>query len=112
MTRTRLPVLLLAAALIGTVLASGAADAATTSRLAGSDRYDTAAAVSRATFSPGVPMAYVVTGRNFPDALAAGAAAAAKKGPVLLVDAGRIPAPVSTELTRLQPAAITAYRSS
>jgi putative cell wall-binding protein len=108
MTRTRLPVLLLAAALIaGVVVAAGPADAATTSRLAGSDRYDTAAAVSRATFAPGVAMVYVVTGRNFPDALAAGAAAAAKKGPVLLVDAGRIPAPVATELSRLQPAAIT-----
>jgi putative cell wall-binding protein len=107
MHRTRLSVLLLSAALVATTLVAGSAGAATTSRLAGADRYATAAAVSRSTFAAGVPVVYVVTGRNFPDALAAGAAAAAAKGPVLLVDAGRIPQPVADELTRLKPGAIT-----
>ncbi|MCU1376084.1 MAG: hypothetical protein JWO68_3370, partial [Actinomycetia bacterium] len=102
--------LLVVVGLIGSVLLALAADsagAATTSRLAGPDRYATAAVVSQSAFAAGVPVAYVVTGRNFPDALAAGAAAAKGKGPVLLVDGGRIPPAVTAELSRLRPAAIT-----
>ena len=76
------------------------------SRLAGADRYATAAAVSAASFSAGVPVAYVATGANFPDALAAGAAAARRGGPVLLVTSGNIPAATASELARLRPAAI------
>jgi putative cell wall-binding protein len=76
-------------------------------RLAGADRYATAAAIS-ATFAPGVKVAYVATGREFPDALAAGPAAAVSGGPVLLVDgsAATLPPPVTGELTRLHPASI------
>ena len=75
-------------------------------RLAGADRYATAAAVSAASFAPGVPVAYIATGGNFPDALAAGAAAARRGGPVLLVTGSKIPASTITELARLRPAAI------
>lgn len=75
-------------------------------RVAGVDRYDTAAAVSRATFAPGVPVAYVAIGSNFPDALAAGAAATKQGGPVLLVTSSSVPAQTATELRRLDPAAI------
>jgi putative cell wall-binding protein len=75
-------------------------------RLAGADRYATAAAVSSASFSAGVPVAYVATGANFPDALAAGAAAARRGGPVLLVTSGNIPPATAAELARLKPAAI------
>ncbi len=67
-------------------------------RLSGADRYATAAAVSAASFSPGVPVAYVATGANFPDALAAGAAAAERGGPVLLVTGSAIPASTAAEL--------------
>jgi putative cell wall-binding protein len=63
--------------------------------------------VSQSAFAAGVPVAYVVTGRNFPDALAAGAAAAKQRGPVLLVDGARIPPVIADELTRLRPAEIT-----
>src|SRR3972149_1259626 len=42
----------------------------TAARLAGRDRYATAAAISAATFAPGVPVVYVATGLDFPDALA------------------------------------------
>ncbi|HET7668140.1 MAG TPA: glycosyl hydrolase family 18 protein, partial [Mycobacterium sp.] len=45
-------------------------------RLAGADRYATAAAISAASFSPGVAVAYLATGATFPDALAGGTAAA------------------------------------
>jgi glucose/arabinose dehydrogenase len=72
-------------------------------RFAGPDRYATAAATSAATFPPGVPVAYVATGRNFPDALAGGPAAARDRGPVLLVTGGGIPAVTAAELQRLRP---------
>lgn len=75
-------------------------------RLSGADRFATAAAVSAASFAPGVPVAYVATGANFPDALAAGAAAAELGGPVLLVTGSAIPASTAAELQRLQPGTI------
>lgn len=53
-------------------------------RLAGADRYATAAAV--ATAIPDPTGVYEVTGLNFPDGLAAGAAAAGSRGVVLLTD--------------------------
>ncbi|MDQ2673334.1 MAG: cell wall-binding repeat-containing protein, partial [Chloroflexota bacterium] len=73
-------------------------------RLAGADRYATAAAISKASFSPGVPVAYVATGGNFPDALAAGAAAVRHGGPVLLVSSSSVPGATASELARLDPA--------
>ena len=79
----------------------------TVDRLAGADRFATAAAVSAASFSPGVPVAYVAIGGNFPDALAAGAAAVRRDGPVLLVTSSNIPAATAAELARLKPASIT-----
>ncbi|HEU5324384.1 MAG TPA: cell wall-binding repeat-containing protein [Candidatus Limnocylindria bacterium] len=75
-------------------------------RLAGGDRYETAAAISAASFAPGVAVAYVAVGSNFPDALAAGAAAARRGGPVLLVTPGGVPASTAAELARLRPSAI------
>lgn len=82
------------------------ATAGVVTRLAGSDRYGTAAAVSAATFAPGVPVAYVASGLDFPDALTGGAAAARQKGPMLLVSRGGVPAATATELDRLRPAKI------
>ena len=75
-------------------------------RLSGADRFATAAAVSAASFTPGVSVAYVATGANFPDALAAGAAAAERGGPVLLVTGSTVPASTAAELARLQPVTI------
>lgn len=74
-------------------------------RLSGYDRYATATAVSQQ-FEPGVPVAYVATGSNFPDALAAAAAAANLGGPLLLTPKNSVPAGVIDELNRLQPAEI------
>jgi len=76
------------------------------SRLGGADRYGTAAAVSRATFTPGVATAYVATGLAFPDALVGGAAAARSGSPVLLARPGALPAPTVAELKRLAPSRI------
>jgi len=72
-------------------------------RQAGADRYGTAAAVSAATYAPGVPIAYVATGSAFPDALAAGPIAARAGGPVLLTGRASIPAATAAELERLRP---------
>ncbi len=72
-------------------------------RLAGANRFATSAAVSRAHFGAGVPVAYVATGRNFPDALAGGPAAGAQGGPVLLTEPNELPIPTRDELSRLRP---------
>ncbi|HWP63069.1 MAG TPA: glycosyl hydrolase family 18 protein [Candidatus Binatia bacterium] len=83
------------------------------SRLAGTDRYATAAAISAATFpSSGVPVAYVATGLNYPDALAGSVAAARAGGPLLLVTRDTIPAPTAAELARLKPARIVILGST
>jgi hypothetical protein len=75
-------------------------------RRSGPDRYATAAAVSAGAFDPNVPVVYVATGTNFPDALGAGPAAADEGGPVLLVTRDTIPAATAIELGRLKPARI------
>ncbi len=72
-------------------------------RLGGADRYETAAVVSRETFAPGVPVAYVATGADFADALAGGAAAGVQGGPVLLTAATSVPEATGEELGRLRP---------
>ncbi|MEO8469407.1 MAG: cell wall-binding repeat-containing protein [Chloroflexota bacterium] len=78
----------------------------TVTRIAGMDRYATAAAISAATYAPGVAIAYVATGLNFPDALAGAAAAGSQGAPVLLVGTDEIPSATADELTRLQPGRI------
>jgi hypothetical protein len=72
-------------------------------RQSGSDRYSTAAAISAATFAPGVPVAYVATGADFPDALAGAAAAGHLGAPLLLVTRDSVPTATALELARLQP---------
>lgn len=96
----------LAALLVAVVLPTSPADSATTSRLAGPDRYATAAAVADASFSPGVPVAFVVTGMSFVDALPAGPAAADRGGPVLLTARGSLPSSTADALGRLRPGSI------
>ncbi|MFK5633645.1 cell wall-binding repeat-containing protein [Ornithinimicrobium sp. LYQ103] len=75
----------------------------TVTRLAGADRYGTAAAISAATFAPGVDTVVVASGANFPDALAGSAPAARDGSPVLLTTPGGLPSVVADELSRLQP---------
>jgi putative cell wall-binding protein len=99
------------AVLLGTAVAClpllRANAAPTTSRIQGNDRYETSAAISASQFtSPPVPVAYVATGADFPDALAASPVAAKGGGPVLLVQTGSIPTAVANELTRLKPTKI------
>jgi putative cell wall-binding protein len=76
-----------------------------TTRIAGSDRYGTSAAIA-AQYSPGVPILYVASGRNFPDALSAAPAAAAAGGPLLLTDPENLPTATRDAIVRLEPASI------
>ena len=91
---------------------SPAVSTANVSRVAGGDRYATAAAISKATFGAGVPVAYVATGASFPDALAAAPAAARYGGPVLLTAPNSIPSATAGELVRLKPQRIVVVGSS
>ena len=75
-------------------------------RLAGNNRYGTAAAISSATFDPAVPVVYIANGEGFADALAGGAAGSLNGGPVLLVTKDAIPAETDAELRRLLPRSI------
>ncbi len=76
------------------------------SRIAGSNRYETAALISRSHFEPEPATAYVAVGSNFPDALAGGAAAAIRDAPVLLTDIDSLTASTALELSRLRPGEI------
>jgi cell wall-associated protease len=71
-------------------------------RLAGADRYGTAAEVSASTFTT-APAVVLASGRDFADALSASVLAAQVGGPLLLSDPDRLPAPVAEELGRLFP---------
>lgn len=79
-------------------------------RLAGASRYETGAAiVEEAWEGQTVPEVFIATGRNYPDALSAGAVAAGEGIPVILVDGSLATVPASTLalLTQLAPAQIT-----
>lgn len=84
----------------------------TVTRIGGSTRYDTSARISAAAFSPGVPVAYIANGLNFPDALSGAAAAGKKGGPVLLTPPDALPSVIVTELQRLKPAKIVVLGGS
>jgi putative cell wall-binding protein len=65
----------------------GLSFAPTVIRIAGSDRYDTSRKIAEFAFGESDPtVAYIASGLNFPDALAAGPAAGDAGGPVILVD--------------------------
>ncbi len=71
-------------------------------RLAGPDRYGTAAAISASTFGPIADTVYIASGLGFADALA-GAAVGARDGSPLLFVNSTIPTATATELQRLKP---------
>lgn len=64
-------------------------------RISGADRFEASRNVV-SVFFPSVDTVYVATGNNFPDALAAGAAATREGGPVLLVNGNATSADVAT----------------
>lgn len=69
----------------------------------GGNRFETAALLSAGNFEPGVDVAYVASGLDFPDALAGGVAAGVAGAPLLLAAGDEIPTAIAEELQRLQP---------
>ncbi|MCS5713965.1 cell wall-binding repeat-containing protein [Herbiconiux sp. CPCC 205716] len=72
-------------------------------RLAGADRFEVSAAVSKDAFKDGAAIVTIASGENFPDALSGGAVAGHDGGPLLLVRRDGIPAAIKTELARFKP---------
>ncbi|WP_368498638.1 cell wall-binding repeat-containing protein [Herbiconiux sp. A18JL235] len=72
------------------------------SRIQGSDRYDQAARVSKASFSSS-ELIYLANGEKFPDALSAGSVAGVHGAPLLLTQTGSLPTQTKTEIARLHP---------
>ncbi|MGH9166191.1 MAG: cell wall-binding repeat-containing protein, partial [Acidimicrobiales bacterium] len=95
----------MAAAFIATpaVSADAVGEPATVWRVAGADLYATAAALVADAFSAPVKEAYVATGEDFADALAATPAAGRAGAPLLLVRRDSVPPVVVSELQHLRP---------
>ncbi len=74
----------------------------TVERVSGSDRYDTAARVSR-DYLDSADRVYISSGAAFPDALSGGAAAARSRSPMYLTRQANLPAPTAAELRRTEP---------
>jgi secreted trypsin-like serine protease len=75
-------------------------------RWAGADRYATSVVVSQKAFPSGANTVFLATGQSFPDALAAGPAAAKFDAPILLTRTDQLPAAVTAELQRLDPSVV------
>lgn len=73
------------------------------SRLAGRDRFQTAIAISQSGYPAGARTVLLANGNDFPDALAAGPAAAALGAPLLLTHPTVLRADVLGEIVRLAP---------
>lgn len=81
---------------------------ASLARISGSDRYETAAAISRDTFAKdSTPHAVLATGASFADALAANGLAGALEAPVLLTPGTELHPAVVGELRRLGATDVT-----
>jgi putative cell wall-binding protein len=77
-------------------------------RIWGDDRYETAAALSQAVWTPDdAAIVFLATGQNFPDALAGGASTLGA-GPILLVLRDSLPPATAAEIQRLQPCFVIA----
>lgn len=93
-------------AAVSETMLSSVADGRDTGRLAGTDRFATAARIARHSFPDGSAVVYLARADDFPDALAAGALT---DGPVLLVpSSGTVPTTVLDEVTRLDPDQVVA----
>lgn len=80
-------------------------------RVAGASRYETSALLSESVFPSGVPVVYLATGRNFPDALSGAPAAGFLGGPLLVSHPNILSAAAAKELERLRPARIVVLGS-
>lgn len=71
-------------------------------RIAGTDRFGTSAAIASA-FPANADVVYIAVGSNFPDALSGAPVAGIAGSPVLLVQHNGIPPAIASELKRLNP---------
>ncbi|MCL4553768.1 MAG: cell wall-binding repeat-containing protein [Actinobacteria bacterium] len=76
-----------------------AAGSVTVERIAGDDRFSTAAQIATRVGVPADGRVFVVSGANFPDALSVGSYAGALGAPILLADRGVIPTETLSLLT-------------
>ena len=99
------PILALLVSALVVTSAPSASAATSVDRINGSDRYGTSVAASRAAFPTGSTpeVVYLVTGVDYPDAVAAGPVAAAAGAGLLLTAPDRLPSSIVTELRRLDP---------
>lgn len=95
-----------AAAAVGVTGRASAQADWTEVRVAGADRYSTAAAVSQRWFATGADIVYVASGETFADSLAAGSPAAQASAPLLLTKSKMLPDATVDELRRLEPSKI------
>jgi hypothetical protein len=90
----------LLAVLVVAVPTADATEGFTFRRIAGEDRYATAAAIATSSFTA-AGGAIIATGETFPDALAASFLAGYVNAPILLVERTRVPQATSDALTKL-----------
>lgn len=83
--------------------------ARSTRRLAGGDRFETAAAISAVAFPRHAEAAVVVRADDFPDALAGAPLATSVRGPLLLAGRDGLPVATATELQRVLAAGSTVH---
>ena len=76
-------------------------------RIAGSDRFETAARVAEAFWPEQTGSVFLATGRNFPDALAGVPAAYTLSAPLLLTQRDCMPKVTADALERLDPTVVT-----
>lgn len=74
-----------------------------THRLAGKDRYQTAALISAQAYPNGAEVVIIASGSSFPDALSVSPLASKLNAPVLLVQKNKVPTSIQAELNRLDP---------
>lgn len=80
------------------------ADKPAVDRISGATRFDVAVEVAnRGGYAADVPVVYIATGYNYPDALSAGPAAVEQGGPLLLVLSDAVPDVVAAKITALSP---------
>lgn len=92
---------LVASALLATALPASATHEVTPARVAGEDRYETAAEVARLQFPQGTSTAVIATGEEFADALGGTSLSGAADAPVLLVTHDSVPEATATVLDEL-----------
>src|SRR4051812_32245273 len=94
---------------IGATVAAPLANAQATvtpGRVAGTNRFDTAAKIAAAAYPGGATAVILANGRNFPDALAGSALGGIKNAPLLLTETGSTPAETTAALQSLKPTTV------